>query len=41
MHVKYDKDKLTIGYFDDDGEIHGLAFKMNALNANVAGYKAL
>jgi len=32
MHVKFDKNLFTIGYFDDFSQIHGLAFKFYAEN---------
>jgi hypothetical protein len=27
MHVKQSGNEITIGYFDGDGEVHGLAFR--------------
>lgn len=41
MHVKYDKNELVIGYFDETGEKHGLSFTMYAENVDISGQKSL
>lgn len=41
MHVKYDRNDLTIGYYNDRGELHGLAAKMYAENVETNGQKGL
>lgn len=41
MHVKYDHQELTVGYYNANGELHGLGFKSHAENAEVSGVKSL
>lgn len=33
MHVKYDQNQLIIGYYNTNGDLHGLGFKAYAENA--------
>jgi hypothetical protein len=40
MQVILDANKLTIGYYDGYGDIHGLAFKMYAENIRSTGERS-
>jgi hypothetical protein len=41
MHVKRDLNELIIGYYNERGELHGLAAKLYAENAEAKGNKEL
>lgn len=41
MHVKCEQSQLTIGYYNQEGELHGLGFKLYAENAEVSGARSL